>query len=314
MKNIVTFAVGIKEIFLLGVIFLIACSAPEQTIRSAESTQIVFQTEVAKFPRLCPNDTPYFSDKNESFSPDGLWLGELCLSSEYKDLVLTFSNKKTQVLWKMLYHDYIPDVDFADGGMRVAHWSSDSKYAYFYTSLGGSVGECFYEGYDTGVGLFRLDLQTGQTTEILPLINGNSVWYGFSFSPNGRWLVYGIRTLDLVMLDLMTGESINVAHEKDFSQGGGYVWSPDGSRFAYSTVKSLPNNVGRKGYTLRLVDVQTGDERTLLESETSCYLAKKWEDSNILLIEYYDENYNGAVMEYDINSNTIISTSAPSNP
>jgi len=92
MKNIVTFAVGIKEIFLLGVIFLIACSAPEQTIRSAESTQIVFQTEVAKFPRLCPNDTPYFSDKNESFSPDGLWLGELCLSSEYKDLVLTFSN------------------------------------------------------------------------------------------------------------------------------------------------------------------------------------------------------------------------------
>ena len=313
MENIITFTVAKKKLLFIFIL-LVACSAPQQAIPPAESTQVVFQTEVAKFPRLCPNDTPHFSDRTESFSPDGLWLGELCLSSEHKDLVLTFSNKKTQVMWNMFYHDYIPDVDFADGGMRVVHWSSDSRYAYFYTTLGGSVGECFYEGYDTGEGLFRLDLQTGQTKEMLPLFNENSVWYGFSFSPTDRWLVYGIRTLDLVIVDIITGESINVTHEKDFSQGGGYVWSPDGLRFVYSTVKSLPNNVGREGYTLRLVDVQTGTERILLEAATSCYLAKKWEDSNILLIEYYDKNYNGALMEYDINSNTVISTSAPSNP
>jgi len=314
MKSVITFTVEMKKVLFLGLIFFASCSAPEQTIPSAESTQSVFQTEVAQFPRLCANDLPYFSDKTESFSPDGLWLGELCLSSEYKDLVLTFSNKETRVIWKMFYHDYIPDVDFADGGMRVAHWSSDSRYAYFYTSLGGSVGECFYEGYDTGEGLFRLDLQTGQTIEMLPLINENSVWYGFSFSPNGRWLVSGVRTLGLGILDIMKGESINVAHEIDFSQGGGYIWSPDGLRFVFSTVKYLPDHGGRNGYTLRLVDVRTGVERILLESETSCYLAKKWEDSNILLIEHYDENYNGAIMEYDINSNTIISTAVPSNP
>jgi Tol biopolymer transport system component len=215
----------------------------------------------------------------------------------------------------MFYHNYIPDVDFADGGMRVVHWSNDSRYAYFYTSLGGSVGECFYEGYDTGVGLFRVDLQTGQTKEVLPLFNENSVWYGFTFSPTDRWLVYGFRTLDLVIVDIIPEESINVAHEKDFSQGGGYIWSPDGSKFIYSTVKYLPNHVGgREGYTLRLVDAKTGVEQILLESKTSCYLVKEWEDNNILLVEYDDENYNRAIMEYDLDSNTIISASATPSP
>jgi hypothetical protein len=316
MKNIITFTVAKKRFFFIF-IFLVACSAPQQAIPPAESTQIVFQTEVANFPRLCPNDIPYFSDKTKNFSPDGLWRGEPCLSSEYRDLVLAFSNRETQVVWKMFYHDYIPDVDFADGGMRVTHWSNDSRYAYFYTTLGGSVGECFYEGYDTGVGLFQLDLETGQTREILPLFNENSVWYGFSFSPTDKWLVYGIRTLDLVIVDIMTGKSTNVAHEKDFSQGGGYIWSPNNSQFAYSTVKYLPNNVeGREGYTLRLVDAKTGVERILFESKTSCYLVKEWKDNNVLLIEYDydDENYNRVSMEYDLNSNTIISASATPSP
>jgi len=120
-----------------------------------------------------------------------------------------------------------------------------------------------------------------------------------------------------VVLDIMTGESVNVAHEKDFSEGGGYVWSPDESHFVYSTVKYLPNNMGgREGYTLRLVAAKTGVERILFESKTSCYLVKEWKDDNVLLIEYDydDENYNRVIMEYDINSNTIISASATPSP
>jgi hypothetical protein len=316
MKNSISLPLVMKKSILLVLIFLVACSAPESSIPSTASTQSVFQTAVAQFPRRCPNDMPHFSDRTESFSPDGLWLGELCLNFEDQYFGLIFSNKESQVVWKLPYHDYIPNAESADGGMRVAHWSDDSKYAYFHTWLSGGVGECYHEGYDSGVGLFRLDLQTGQTKEILPLFNENSVWYGFSFSPTDKWLVYGIRTLDLVVLDIKTGASINVAHEKDFSQGGGYVWSPDELRFIYSTVKYLPNNIGRESYTLRLVDVRTGVERILLESKTSCYLVKEWKDSNVLLIEYDydDENYNRVIMEYDLNSNTIISASATPNP
>lgn len=289
---------------------------PNQTRIAVEqlvtSTQSVFQTEVAKFPRLCPKDIPYFSDRRKNFSPDDLWLSELCFSSQ-EGVVLTFSNKKTQVLWKMFYHDYIPDIDYADGGMSVLHWSNDSRYAYFYSWLGGDGGECFYEGYDTGAGVFRLDLQTGKTIEMLPT-NETFYWYGFSFSPTDRRFVYGIQAQNLMVIDIKTGKSIKVAHKKDFSQGGGYVWSPDGLQFIYSTVKYLPDNVDRDGYTLRLVNAKTGVEQILLESKTNCYLAKKWETNNILKIEYYDENYNRAIMEYDINSNTIISASASPSP
>lgn len=276
------------------------------------STQSVFQTEVAKFPRLCPKDIPYFSDRREEFSPDGSWLSELCLSSQ-EGLVLTFSNKKTQVVWKMLYHDYIPDVEGADGGMSVIHWSNDSRYAYFYSSLGGDGGECFYEGYDTGAGVFRLDLQTGKTKEILST-NNTFFWYGFSFSPTDRRFVYGIHARDLVILDLQTGESIEVAHKTDFSQGGGYVWSPDGLQFLYSTVEYLPENLDTAGYTLRLVNAKTGLEQILFESKTNCYLAKTWDTDNILQIEYSDENYKRAIMEYDLQSNTIISAAASPSP
>lgn len=277
------------------------------------STQSVFQTEVAKFPRLCPEDVPYFSDRREKFSPDGFWLSELCLSREYQDLVLTFSNKETGVVWEMLYHDYIPDVESADGGMSVIHWSSDSRYAYFYSSLGGDGGECFYEGYDTGAALFRLDLQTGKTTEILPP-NETYYWYGFSFSPTDRRLVYGIQAQNLIIFDINTGEVINVEHKKDFSQAGGYVWSSDGFQFIYSTVQYPPNHIDREGYTLRLVDARTGAEQILLESQTNCYLAKKWDTDNILQVEYDDENYNRAIMEYDVSSKTIVSLSASPSP
>lgn len=277
-----------------------------------KSTQSVFQTEVAKFPRSCPNHEPYFSDRNESFSPDGLWLWEICASSKYHDLVLTFSNKRTHVLWRMLYHDYIsPTAEFADGVIHLTHWSNNSQYAYFYTTLGGDGGYCFYQGYDRGAGVFRLDLQTGQTKEILPL--QDNTWYGFSFSPTDRRLVYGIWALNLIILDIKTGKSINVVHKTNFSEGGGYVWSADGLEIVYSTVKSHPDNIDKE-YTLRLIDAKTGVERILLESKSNCYLVEKWENNNILLIEYTDKNYNRAMMKYDLNLNIIIDTSATPNP
>lgn len=304
MKSVVTSTAAAKKTILFVVVFLIACSGSQQATPPVASTQAIFQTEVARFPRLCPDNTPYFHEETESFSPDGLWLGELCLSREYGDLVLTFSNRETGVVWRLFYHDYIPHIEGADGGMRVAHWSKDSRYAYFHTWISNSAGECFYEGWDTGTGLFRLDLQTGETKAILPPGNDGSTWYGFSFAPSGSGLVHGIRTLDLEILDIPTGQAMNVVHQKDFSQGGGYVWSPDGLQFVYSTVKYPPNHVGRGSYTLRLVDIQTGAERILLESKTSCYLAKRWEGNKILLIDYREDGSQVA-MKYDLISNAV---------
>lgn len=265
-----------------------------------DATQSVVQTKVAQFPRVCKEN---YSRPN--FSSNDLWMEELCYSESDHDLVLTVSNRQTQVLWKLLYHDYIPDQDFADGGMLVVHWSKDGRYVYFTSHLGGSVGECFYDGWDTGSGLFRLDLQNGQTKSTLPL-SDNLVWYGFSISPTDRRLVYGIRSLDLKILDLSTGQLINVSHEKDFSQGGGYVWSSAGLGFVYSTVTYKPD-YGREGYSLRIVDARSGNEQILLESTEDCFDPVSWMEENILTVERYDKNYDRTLIEFDLNSNKIIS-------
>jgi len=287
-------------------------TTPDQTQIASENsmfaTQAAVNTRIAQFPRICTHD--YYSPSPGRFSPNGLWLEELCYSDDDQSLILTLANRDEQTLWKFLYRDYIPQMDFVpDGGMAVVHWLNDGKYAYFTSFFGGDGGECFYDGGDRGSGVFRVNLQTGQSTTILPL-NNNFWWYGFSFSPTDRRLVYGARARDLKLLDLKTGEVININPASNFSEGGGFLWSSDGLMLVYSTVKYLPNHVGREGYTLRLVDAQTGSERILLDSPVDCFNAKSWTEDNILILE---KNYSEELIEFDLHSNKIISES-PATP
>lgn len=276
-----------------------------------DATQKAFQTKVAEFPRLCPENVPYFSDFSHGsiqISPDGLWLAEMCLSFELKDFVLTISNKETRDSWNIFYKDYIPNLDFVpDGGIFLVHWSNDSRYLYFTTFLGGDGGECYLDLTETGVALFRVDLQTKQVSEILPLIKDNFRFYDFSISPTDKYLIYKVDKTGLKILDISTGISKNIQHIKEFHDSGGYVWSPDEQELIYSTLL-YKNEYERDSYTLRLVNIKTGDEEILLESKMNCYLAKEWKNNNILLIEYdYSlTTYNRALMEYDLITNTIV--------
>jgi WD40 repeat protein len=227
---------------------------------------------------------------------------ELCYSINDRDLVLTLSNNENQILWKLLYQDYIPAMDSVpDGGMAVVRWSNDERYAYFFSFLNSSGGECFYDGGDRGFGLFRVDLMIGEITTVLPPSN-SFWWYGFSFSPTDRRLVYGARAQDLKILDMTTGQLIRILSANGFDVGGGFLWSSDGLKLIYSTVKSWDQ--GEKfNYSLRLVDVQSGSEQILLESQDACYEAVAWTESNTLILE---KNYNEALFEFDLTSNKII--------
>jgi len=275
--------------------FLVGCN-PVNTTENQTS-------DPSQFPRICEG---YYAPPN--FSPDGYWMAESCYNEDDKDLILTISNKETKALWELLYQDYILQMDFVpDGGISVVYWSDDGMYAYFNSFSNGDGGGCFVPYSYGGWGLFRLELETGEITTILPLGNNEFVWYGFSFSPTHRLLVYGANAKDFVILDMVTDKSLKINHEKDFGDGGGFIWPNDESRFVYSTGTSTSES---EDYSLRLVDVNTGSEKILLESDTNCYLAKDWKDNNILLIEQigpYDEK---TTLEYDLKVN-IISTVIP---
>ena len=262
----------------------------------AQSTE---QSLIAGFPHICEQDYAL-----PTFSPNRLWLVELCYSENDQDLIMTLSNSQAQLLWKLLYQEYLPKMDFVpDGGMAVVHWSNDGRYAYFTAFLGGDGGECFYGNQlETGTGLFRLDLQTGRTTAILPP-NDMYYWYGFSVSPTDRRLIYGVHSRDLKILDMRTGQLMEVVHKSDFSQGGEYVWSPDGLQFVYSTATS-DYQADQVSYSLRLVDAQSGSEQLLLESPDHCFAATSWTEKDILIVE---RDYGEAIIEFDLNSRKILS-------
>jgi Tol biopolymer transport system component len=191
-----------------------------------------------------------------------------------------------------------------DGGMSVVHWTKDGRSAYFYSFLGGDGGECFYSGGDRGSGLFRIDLQSGQTMPILSP-NTNFWWYGFSVSPTDRRLVYGVQAKDLKILDITTGELISINSASNFDEGGGFLWSSDGLKLVYS---ALRQNGEVYNYSLRLVDTQSGSERILLESTQDCFEAVEWTKGNVLTIE---KDYGKEVIEFDLNSNSIIRETTP---
>ncbi|MFT3892116.1 MAG: hypothetical protein QM730_10825 [Anaerolineales bacterium] len=269
------------------------------------ATVAAAQTHAANFPRICDEYYPH------EYSPNGLWLVEMCGSQADNDLILAFSNRETRALWKLLYHDYIPNLGYSpDGGLEVIHWSQDGKYAYFYSHGGGDGGECFY-GEDSGFGLFRLDLQAGQVTTILPT-NEDFWWYGFSVSPVDNYIVYGKRAYDWHILDIESGELIRVNSPKAYDEdGGGFVWSPDGLEFVYSAVVSYPpSNRESDTYFLRWVDTQSGNERVLLEAKTDCFLAVDWNEDNILTVEDYGRSYEPTLIEIDLNSKIVTNATA----
>ncbi|MCL4268316.1 MAG: hypothetical protein KJZ72_02170 [Anaerolineales bacterium] len=264
------------------------------------ATTSAMQTQASYFPRICDNYSP------SRYSPDGLWLEEMCYSKEDQDLILTISNKETGILWEMLYHDYLPELDFfPDGYMAVVHWSNDGNYAYFFSSLGGDGHYCYVKGWDSGVGLFQLNLKNGAVNTILPP-NTTYWWYDFSFSPTDKRLVYGVQGKDFYILDMTNRNPIRVNKAKDFDEGGGVVWSSDGLQYVYSTIISDYEN-SIYATSVRLVDSLTGQEQILLEASNDCYSVEKW-DNDLLYIESEAER---VVFEYDLETKRIINKSQP---
>lgn len=269
------------------------------------TAHIVELTLVPQFPRVC--ETQYAPPV---FSPNHQWLVESCYTH---DLTLIFSKRETQTIWKLYFKDYLPQMEYIpDGWLGIVHWAKDERYVYFMSSLGGDGGECFYNHPDRGAGLFRLDLQSGSVTTVLPP-SSDFWWYGFSFSPTDRRLVYGPQARDLKILDLTTGEIIDIASGSDNYETGGYLWSVDGLKLVYSVLTR--NEQGeRDKYSLRFVDARLGIEQILFEAPDKCFSALSWNANNMLMVER-EGNEGKVLIEYDLNSvNIENSTTSTPNP
>ena len=272
------------------------------------STEIAVQTLATQFPHTCDVDKVdyYFS---RAISPNGLWMMETCYNEIDNSPIMTITNRETQAVWKLLYVDYLPNPEILpDGGLSVIQWSNDGRYMYFNSVVYGSGGECFVGiiNRQNGKGLFRLDLETGNITTVLPLRGPLGGGYGFSFSPTDRRLVYETYPQGLSILDLQTGQLIDVDTSNEISVGGAYVWSPNGLQLVYSVV-TTPDNWETRIFSLRLINTQSGNQQILLESSEICFVTRVWPENNILTVEKYDQNYERTIIELDLNPEVIVS-------
>ena len=304
-----------KKIVPLVLLFLTSCLQSQEQVTTAPieiltkidvptPENIIVEMDTADisaedgFLRLCQRHSLL---SPSILSPNGLWLVESCYSNIDQGVIMVLSENETQITWKLLYREYSPKSDLVlDGGMRVAHWTKDGRYAYFLSFMNASGGGCFMQNRISGWGLFRLDLDSGETKTIVPL-GEYFHWYVFSFSPTDEQLVFGFHAKDYKVLDITTGTTIPVNPVKSYDEGGGIIWSEDGQEFVYSTVFDSADS----GYetVVRLVNAQSGVEEVLLEDKDNCYVAREWKKDNILVVDSFDEP---TTFMYDLELRTVI--------
>lgn len=231
----------------------------------------------------------YGQEQTEYASPSGKWVATFC--GDKRDAILEITNGKDK-RWVLQLTDYV-DTAMASGGFRPEHWSNDEEYLYFTLLLGGSGGgtACF-NGFGSN-GLYRMKLNDGSVSNILP------AGYDFSFSPTGRRLAYYGRG-DTIIRDLQTGNEISI--DTGDAIFGPVKWSPDGLELAYATCRDDNSFDSIKKSTVKIFSIQQGVSRTILEKENKQLTVVGWGANNMIEI-YSAFNMEFEDLHFDLNSN-----------
>jgi Tol biopolymer transport system component len=218
--------------------------------------------------------------------------------------------------WKLDFIDYLPKRAAERGSpgiLSAIKWTPDSKYLYFASGISYSGGgSCFYRGDDNVEGLFRLDVNNGNISVVLPLVEDQVYMfspYYISFSPTGRRLIYeGYKEPRII--DLQTGEETILEIPDGFASGS-YVWSPNGSELAYSICDSMSLGEGRWIETesaIKVFSIFDRESRTILRADYNFMTVLSWNENNILEIQNIDikNNHDYSIKLIDMSTEQVV--------
>lgn len=277
-------------------------SVTQQVFPFATMTEQAFlfeQTEIAKFPVGCNN--PQYG----LFSPDHNWLAWACPYAYKEDNQTLEIAALTGNKWILQAKDYNTEEfkkDFLDSspygemGIFPVVWSSDGKLLYFATRVSiDADGPCFFGFGDNG--LYKIDVSTGKISTILPPPSSHSRYgYQYAFSPDGKWLVYGIDQTNI--LNLQT----NQIYPIDNGKSRGFTWSEDSSKVIYI----------RDNSNLVQYSPGTKEIRTLVIEEGWCLYIFPYEDRiRIDLINENDWSTREGEYSFDWTIGIITQTTTP---
>lgn len=216
-----------------------------------------------------------------SISPDGQWRAESMAAfpadrdEYYQRLTVTRSDGQVSwtpvETWSPMGLGYTVAVSFA--------WSTQTASLYF-TNLPAPDGCALFVN---GWGLQRLDLATGQVTEVVPR-------RGLTLAPApAEDIVAEItdRPPILTLHDLVVGNTFTVTLPvaDATTQAGSLVWSPDGTRIALALAHDPCTGGWARATSVLVVDAITLEAITLLGEDDRLLKPVEWKTADALTLE-----------------------------
>ena len=232
-------------------------------------------------------------------SPNGQWIEVNCASDDIKIVRIDESE-----VWDVSSNRLIGLYSYHF--VYVNHWSNDGVYVYVFVN---PHTDGYWESFHQGIVLFRLHLETGQISEVLPLREGDWMFYSFAFSPNDRRLAYIVTDKSPVVLkirDMQTGDEQSFEFDSKYNTGGGFVWSPDSQKLVFSIMQFDTSIYEHIGTSIILWDKEKPETTVLIQDHEQDLMPIEWlNDTKIILQIQYD---NDTKFEFDLTSGELKQT------
>jgi len=176
------------------------------------------------------------------------------------------------------------------------HWSKDENYLYYTCFHGGEIdGSRKYYGNEfiDGCGVFRLDIKTGETIDILPEIAPGNGYYAFSISPDEKHLVYTHQSetpVQIKLLDMNTREEkILLTADENILETGRFGWSPQGDKLAFMTLKISEDE--KRLFSMYILDLKSLKMKLLVKDFDTRIRFRSWDEKGVISYEPDDSGY-----------------------
>jgi hypothetical protein len=288
---------------------LTATLQPSRTPTPTESSQkdpgalLMEQAENARATKIAEFSVTCDVSSNRFLSPDENWLVIDCARKQNSTFEIVNQQGKR---WVLELKDYVSKNSYGEippGDFRIENWSNDGKYLYFSPSLGLSGGGDPCISDFGGYGLYRIRLDDGKISTILPEPVSFFGYY-IAFSPAGRQLAYEGGG-GLIIRDLKTSDEFTT---KDSGTTGNAIWSEDGTALTYVTCQSDWDGTSSsiEKSAVKIFSIQKKESKTILELEKSLLFIEDWGKNNVLTIGIQDQSYNWSERFFDLNSDKWI--------
>ncbi len=243
-------------------------------------------------------------------SPDGKWQAYTDNGFEVAHLILTSLDGKKS--WNLSFQDITGDsscIGYTDqygdercfyGVLFIDHWYKEGRYVFV------DVDFSIDRGTNFSFGLYRIDAETGHVLPYLPL-NGHT--YNYAFSPDDERYAYatGSDNYLLHVVSMETGENLTSVVPGRYEDVGEMLWSPDNKKLAIVTHGIRWYDRPDVGWSLVLLDTETGKLTTLIPNEGYRLTPTKWlADDQLLLSGWSKDGQGYNDYELTISSNTLV--------